>query len=233
MRSTSVGRVPPLVSQSTMTSAPADAAARSTSRLKPALCLVAVEEVLGVEEHPPPLAAEEGDRVGHHVDGLGERRAQGVDHVALGRLGDQAHRARLGLEQIGQHRVGLGPAAGLAGRSERHQHGVVQMELTGRRPAEELLVLRIGSRPAALDELHPEMVELLGHPQLVVHRERQPFLLAAVAQGGVVDVDRFGQGPDDGGGGDVDVVTRHVRASPCTGRPDPGPPRGRPLGSAG
>ena len=37
------------------------------------------------------------------------------------------------------------------------------------------------------------MVELLGHPQLVVDREGQALLLAAVAQDGVEDVDGLGQ----------------------------------------
>ena len=37
------------------------------------------------------------------------------------------------------------------------------------------------------------MIELLGHPELVVDGERQPLLLAAVAQDGVEDVDRLGQ----------------------------------------
>jgi hypothetical protein len=72
---------------------------------------------------------------------------------------------------------------------------VVQVEIPGGRPSEELLVLGVGTRPPALDELDAEMVELLGHSQLVVHRERQPLLLTAVSKGGVVDVDGFGKLP--------------------------------------
>ena len=72
---------------------------------------------------------------------------------------------------------------------------MLQLELAGGGPAEELLVLGVGARPAALDVLDTEVVELLGDPQLVVDGERQALLLAAVPQGGVVDVDRVGQLP--------------------------------------
>ena len=70
---------------------------------------------------------------------------------------------------------------------------VFELEVAGGGPAEELVVLGVGSRPSPFDVLHAEMVELLGDPELVVDGERQAFLLAAVAQGGVVDVDRVGQ----------------------------------------
>ena len=60
-------------------------------------------------------------------------------------------------------------------------------------PGEELDVLGVGAGPASLDEGDPEVVELLGHPELVVDRERQALLLAAVAQDGVEDVDRLGK----------------------------------------
>ena len=71
-----------------------------------------------------------------------------------------------------------------------------------RGPGEELGVLRVGAGPAALDERHPEVVELLGHPELVVDGQGQALLLGAVAQGGVEDVDRVGQV------GQVEVVAR-------------------------
>ena len=69
-----------------------------------------------------------------------------------------------------------------------------------RGPGEELRVLGIGPRPPALDEGHAEVVELLGHPQLVVHGQRQTLLLGAVPEGGVEDIDGGGQG------GQVEVV---------------------------
>jgi hypothetical protein len=67
----------------------------------------------------------------------------------------------------------------------------MEVKLARGRSAKELLVLGVGPRPATFDELHAEMLELLGHPQLVVYGERESLLLAAVAKGGVVDVHRL------------------------------------------
>ena len=54
---------------------------------------------------------------------------------------------------------------------------------------EELLVLRVGPRVAALDPVHAEPVELLGHRQLVLDGERDALELGAVAQRRVEDLD--------------------------------------------
>ena len=69
---------------------------------------------------------------------------------------------------------------------------VLELQL-GRRPAEELVVLRVGAGPAGLDEVDAEPVELLGDAQLVVDGERDALELAAVAQRRVVDLDLRGQ----------------------------------------
>ena len=97
-----------------------------------------------------------------------------------------------GLHQVGQDGVGLRLHAGPPGGAERHQRGGGQRQLL-LGPGEELDVLGVGPGPAALDERDPEVVELLGHPQLVVDREREALLLAAVPQNGVEDVDGLGQ----------------------------------------
>ena len=55
--------------------------------------------------------------------------------------------------------------------------------------AEELGVLGVRARPAALDVADAEVVELPGDGQLVGDGEVQPLLLRAVAQGRVVDVE--------------------------------------------
>ena len=140
-------------------------------------------------------------------------------------------------------------------RAEGHQRRRAELQLL-LGPGEELDVLRVGAGPAALDEGDAEVVELLGHPQLVVDRERQPLLLAAVAQDGVEDVDRLGQV-----GHDVVVararavaraavgvacplrrglsafgscrISRHGPAIPCTGRPRRAPWRSRSAGLLG
>ena len=57
-------------------------------------------------------------------------------------------------------------------------------------PPEELGVLGVGAGPAALDVVHAEPVEGAGDLHLVLHREREPLALGAVAEGGVVEPDR-------------------------------------------
>ncbi len=153
---------------------------------------VAVEEVLGVEEDPQVVGPQEGHRIGHHGDRLVEGRAQGVDHMHLRRLGDDADSRGLRLHEMAEGLVVLGPYASAPGGSESHQRGPGEVQLL-RGAGEELDVLGIGAGPAALDEGHAEVVELFGHPEFVVHRQRQALLLRAVAQGGVEDVHCVGQ----------------------------------------
>ena len=193
IRSTSSGRVPPLVSHSTSASAPASSAARQDAQGELGIGLVAVEEVLGVEEDPQVVVAQERDRVGHHGHRLVERGAQRLGHVQLRRLGHDAD--RLGARpRPGWRRISSSSARTPARRVEPKATSVaVGSVQLGRGPGEELLVLGVGPGPAALDEGDAEVVELLGHPQLVVDGERQALLLGAVAQGGVEDVDRLGQ----------------------------------------
>ena len=97
-----------------------------------------------------------------------------------------------GFDEVGQDLVVLRLDAGPARRAEGDQRRGVERELL-LGPGEELDVLGVGAGPAALDVGDAEMVELLGHAQLVVDRERQPLLLAAVAQDRVEDVDRLGE----------------------------------------
>ena len=77
-----------------------------------------------------------------------------------------------------------------AGGAEGSEGGRTQREL-GLGAREELGVLRIGPRPPALDETDPEVIQMPRDGQLVSDRKRQPLLLSAVAQGGVVDVKRL------------------------------------------
>ena len=159
---------------------------------EPGVGLVAVEEVLGVEEHPQVVGPQECHRVRHHGHGLVEGRAQGVDHVHLRGLGHDAHGLGTGLDEMAERIVVLGPHTGTTGRTEGHQRGPGEGELL-RRTGEELGVLRVGPRPAALDERDPEVVELLRHPELVVDGQGQSLLLRPVPQGGVEDVHCVGQ----------------------------------------
>lgn len=74
------------------------------------------------------------------------------------------------------------------GGSERGEDGVLQVEF-GAGPAEELGVPRYGPGPAALDEADPESVELTCDGELVLDRQHHAFLLGAVAQGRVVELE--------------------------------------------
>src|SRR5262249_37914236 len=64
---------------------------------------------------------------------------------------------------------------------EGHETGVFQLQFAGL--SEELLVLRIRSRPAAFDVIDAKLVELVNHQDLVVRGEANSLALSAVAQG--------------------------------------------------
>ena len=66
--------------------------------------------------------------------------------------------------------------------------GVPEVELGGG-AGEELGVARVGAGPAALDEAHPEVVQVPGDRQLVGDGEVDALALGAVAQRGVEDVE--------------------------------------------
>ena len=216
MRSTSNGNDPPLVSQSTRHSAPACGRRFEHTQRELGVVAVAVEEVLGIEEHAQAVALQERDRISDHRHAFGEIGTQRFGDVVVPRLADDAHRRRARLDEIAQRRVVVDLALDTAGGPERHQRRRVELQL-GRGAPEELFVLRVGARPAAFDVVDAQVVELLGDAQLVLDRQRDAFELRAVAQRRVVDLDlsrcllvRF--------------TRRHVRPNPCSDRPGPGPP---------
>ena len=143
---------------------------------------------------------------------------QRLGDVVVPRLADDAHRRRAGLDEVAQRGVVVDLALRPGGSSRTPRASSVSSCSSVRGPPEELLVLRVGAGPAALDVVHAEVVELLGDAQLVVDGERDALDLAAVAQRRVEDLDRPGTAPSR-------RVRRHVRPTPCTGRPG----RGRPC----
>jgi hypothetical protein len=149
---------------------------------------VAVEEVLGVQEHPLALGAQVGDRVGDHGQVFLQRGPQGQQDVPVVTLGDQGHDRRARFAQRDDLGVIGRLRAGPAGRAERGELRVLEVQLGGS-AAEELGVLRDRARPAALDEPDAEVVQLPRDDQLVRDGQVQPLLLGPVAQGGVVDVE--------------------------------------------
>ena len=163
-------------------------AASSARSENSGLRLVAVEEVLDVDEHPAAVADEELDGVGDHRLALVERRLQRLGDVVLGALGDDAHRRRAGLERL--RSVASSSTLPRGRRVEPNATSVLVASCSSVCGAgEELDVLRVGARPAALDEVHAEVVELLGDAQLVLDGRRDALDLQAVAQGRVEDLD--------------------------------------------
>ena len=95
--------------------------------------LVAVEEVLGVEEHPLAGRPQEPHGVGHHGDALVERGAQRLGHVEGRALADDARRRHARLDQGGQRRVDVHLAERTPGRAEGDERRRVERQLAGRR----------------------------------------------------------------------------------------------------
>ena len=86
----------------------------------------------------------------------------------------------------------FGSSSGLLERWRVDPNAASFAPLPGHRPGgrEELDVLGVGARPAALDEGHAELVEHPRDAQLVGERQRDVLALGAVAQGRVVEDDR-------------------------------------------
>ncbi len=100
--------------------------------------------------------------------------------MSVPRLGHDARHRSTGADEIGQDCIVLGLHSGAARRPEGDQRGRVEGQLP-LGAGEELDVLGVGPGPAPFNEGDTQMVQLFGHPELVVDREGQPFLLAAVA----------------------------------------------------
>ena len=208
------GRVPPLVSQQTTVSAPASAAARRQPQRVVAVVGVAVEEVLGVIDHPLALRDQEGHRLGDHpqvlvavdLDDLLQVKRPGLAH-------ERAHR-REALGDDAQGRIGVGRHPAPAGHAEGGRSGRAR---TTRRPAaEQLELLGVGAGEAGLDQVEPELVEPVGDAQLLARRQRHALALHPVAQGGVIELDPRAHGAALRGG-DLDDV-QPLRGSARRGR---------------
>ncbi len=96
--------------------------------------------------------------------------------------------ARLGLQDGVEPGIVGGAAAGAACHAEGHELGVLEV----RRIGEEAVVGRIGARPAALDVVDAEKIELARDGGLVGHGEIHALGLGAVAQGGVEEIEPVG-----------------------------------------
>ena len=189
--------VPPLVSHRTSVRAPGLAGRPKVVERVAAVGLVAVEEVLGVVDRLAPAVGDEADRVRDHVEVLLRRGAEDLGHVEQPRLAEDRHDRRLGRDQLAQVGVLRGRVGAMSRRAERRELGRLPAHRPGR--GEELDVLGVGARPAALDVGHAVLVEHPRDAQLVGQRERDVLALGAVAQGRVVEDDRRGRHADGGG----------------------------------
>ena len=144
--------------------------------------LVAVEEVLGVEQGLAALGCDVGERflyvLNVFVEGAAERL---LDVVVVG-LADEADRRRAGVEDRGEDVVVLGRPAGSLGHAEGAERRGSLWRIFEKRA-----VRRVRAGPATLDIVDAETVERLGDPGLFGRRELHPLGLLTVAEGGVVE----------------------------------------------
>ena len=122
-----------------------------------------VEEVLRVEKHAAIVSLQVLDGLGNHGHAFVEVGPQSLAHVVVPRLADNADDLCLGFQQCVKLRVTLDIPTGASGRSEGRQRRCREFEL-GFGPFEELVVLRVGPRPAAFHVPNPEFVEQRGNP---------------------------------------------------------------------
>jgi hypothetical protein len=142
--------------------------------------------VLGVVDHALALAHEERHGVGDHPQVL-----VGIDpHDLL-----QVQRPRLADERAdGREAGGEQPQAGVVPRGDvapaRHaERAHVRAQALLREALEQLLLLGVRGGEARLDQRDAEVVEEVGHADLLLGRQRHPLPLHPVAEGGVVDED--------------------------------------------
>ena len=185
---TNGGRLAPLVSHRQTTAAPASAAARRAAQRVVRVVALGVEEVLGVVDHALALR-----RRGSATESAIMRRfSSRLTRSTLLRCRPQVlpTMATVGVKTSASTRrlvVGLGRHA----LAPRHAEGdELRVAPAARRAmrSEELELLGVRGREAALDEVDAELVELERDAHLLVDRDGHALLLHAVAQRGVVEL---------------------------------------------
>lgn len=111
---------------------------------------------------------------------------------------DERDDRRFTVEQGLDLRIGVGGGAGLAGRAERDERGVLELQLAFRGPGEEFRVLGQRARPAAFDEPDAQFVQQPRDGQLVLDGVGDALTLRTVAQGRVVEVEGIAEGVSAG-----------------------------------
>ena len=154
--------------------------------------LPAVEEVFGVEDHPPAGCLQPGHRIGDHGQIFLRLRAQHRPHLKVPALAEQGDRWGAGRDQGGQAGVFVGGPLPFAGAAE------------GDQPAEEIGalgglgkksgVLGVGGGVSGLDQGDAQLAQGLGNGKFVPQGEVHALALAAVPQGGVQHFDAHNVG---------------------------------------
>ena len=146
---------------------------------------VAVEEVLGVVDHPLARLHQVGDRVADHRQVLLAAHLGDLLEVQAPGLADQRHHRGEARGEQPQRLVlgGLGVAA--PGHAEGTDGGLIELDVGEH--LEQLELLRVRAREARLDEVDAELVELADHPHLLLRGQGHALALHAVAQSRVVE----------------------------------------------
>ncbi len=147
--------------------------------------LVAVEEMLGIQQRLAAARHHRGDGFGDAVDIVLARNLERDIDMEIPALGDEAGRAGLRVQHGRQARIVGGAAPGALGHAEGGQLRMCQR----RRIGEELRVGRVGAGEAALDVVEAEAVQRQRDLALVLDREVDTLRLRAVAQRGVEQIE--------------------------------------------
>ena len=168
------------------------------------LVRVAVEEMLRVIDHFLAVCFEIGDSIGNELEVFLFGNPQGAPGMQLPALAENRHDRRARVEQLADVAIFLHRVFGEACRAERGQLGMLELQLGG--ALEKVLILGIRPRPAAFNVIDPQIVQLLGDHEFVIHGKRDGLALRAVSEGRI-------EGEDFHKGSRRDVGCRGVAAS--------------------
>src|SRR6185312_1593132 len=120
-----------------------------------------------------------------HLEILLEADSERRRDVEVPGLADEARDRRAAAQRRGE----AGIVGGTAPRAAGHAEGGNARMREARRALEEGVVRRVGARPATLDRVDAELVELARDRRLVGGSEIDPLRLRPVAQRRVVEID--------------------------------------------
>ncbi len=150
------------------------------------ISLVAVEEMLAVEQDFAPLGSGRAHAVANRGQVFLQAGLERDAHVVVPRLRHEADGVRLGREQRREPGIVRGRAAGPARHTERGEGGV-ELAVLG----EQLGVGHVRAGIAALDIIDAELGQHVRDRELVAEGEVDAVGLRAVAQRGVEQIEAF------------------------------------------